>query len=117
VAQVKYFFCNFLFFFIIGKKKFDFFCFLLIETQNPPDLPDEKTPLQNWSNPPQIRHKSAHLPKIFFARQTTFKSARIVQIWRRKLPSGNADTITETAPNQQKQSRFIYTHPSDIKYT
>jgi hypothetical protein len=37
-------------------------------------------------NPPEIGNQ----PEIFFARKTTFKSARIVQIWRRKPPSGNA---------------------------
>jgi hypothetical protein len=37
-------------------------------------------------NPAEIRNP----PEIFFARQTTFKSAKIVQIWQRKLPSGNA---------------------------
>jgi hypothetical protein len=37
-------------------------------------------------NPPEIRSP----PEIYFARQTTFKSARILQIWRRKPPSGNA---------------------------
>jgi hypothetical protein len=39
-------------------------------------------------NPPEIGNP----PEIFFARQTTFKSARIVEIWRRKPPSGNAAT-------------------------
>jgi hypothetical protein len=37
-------------------------------------------------NPPEIGSP----PEIFFACQTTFKSARIFQIWRRKPPSGNA---------------------------
>jgi hypothetical protein len=69
--------------------------------------------VKSATNPPEIKNPA----EIFFARQTTFKSARIVQIWRKKLPSGSADIITETAPNQQKQSRFIYTHPSDIKNT
>jgi hypothetical protein len=43
----------------------------------------------------QIRQKSARNwepARIFFARQMTFKSSRIFQIWRRKPPSGNADT-------------------------
>jgi hypothetical protein len=38
----------------------------------------------------QIPPEIGSPPEIFFARQMTFKSARIVQIWRRKPPSGNA---------------------------
>jgi hypothetical protein len=37
--------------------------------------------------------KIGSLPEIFFARQTTFKSARILQIWRRKPQSGNAESF------------------------
>jgi hypothetical protein len=56
--------------FFYGKKKFNFFCFSLIETQNPPDLQDKKTPLQNWSIPPQIRQKLKTHQKYFLpARQ------------------------------------------------
>jgi DNA-binding transcriptional regulator YiaG len=42
----------------------------------------------------QIRQKLGNQSEIFFARhQTTFKSTRIFEIWRRKLPSGNAEKL------------------------
>jgi hypothetical protein len=57
----------------------------------PPDPPDKKEPVQNWSNPPEIGSP----PEIFFSRQTTFKSARIFEIWWRKPPFGNADDAVD----------------------
>jgi hypothetical protein len=68
-------------------------CVLLIETQKPPESASQiqkNTKLvKSARNPPEIGSP----PEIFFARQTTFKSARIVQIWRRKPPSGNAASL------------------------
>jgi hypothetical protein len=48
-------------------------------------------------NPPEI----GNLPEILFARQTTFKSARIVEIWLRKPPSGNAGVHGEKKERQE----------------
>jgi hypothetical protein len=72
-----------------SEKKF----FLLLETPKPPESARYARQKQihaklvkSARNPPEI----GSLPEIIFARQTTFKSARIFQIWRRKPPSGNA---------------------------
>jgi hypothetical protein len=108
VAHVKYFFLlrYFLFFFLpiffpfcfviffsfkkIVSRSLNKAAFLLIETQKSPEFRQicqtKNKPVQNWSNPPEIGNP----PEIKNSRQTTFKSARIVQIWWRKPPSGNA---------------------------
>jgi hypothetical protein len=43
---------------------------LLKDTKIPPDLPDKSKPVQNWSNPPEIRQKLGTCQKYFLpARQ------------------------------------------------
>jgi hypothetical protein len=79
--------------FFFARKSEKKSCFLLIETPKPPESARQKqnhTKFVNTArNPPEIGSR----PEIFFARQTTFKSARIVQIWQRKPPSGNAESL------------------------
>jgi hypothetical protein len=78
-----------------AKKSEKQVVFLLIKAPKPPESARSARQKQTHTkfvksarNLPEI----GSLPEIFFARQTTFKSARILQIWRRKPPSGNADT-------------------------
>jgi hypothetical protein len=53
---LQFFIFYYYFLFFYGKKKFEFFCFLRIETQNPLDLPDKKTTfaelVKSATNPP-----------------------------------------------------------------
>jgi hypothetical protein len=37
----------------------------LLNRQNPPDPPDKNKPIQNWSNPPEIRQKLGVRQKYF----------------------------------------------------
>jgi hypothetical protein len=82
----EFFFCNFYYYyylFFYGKKKFDFFCFLLLDSKSARSARQKNTfseLVKSATNPPEIKNP----PEIFFARQTTFKSARIVQIWQKK---------------------------------
>jgi hypothetical protein len=97
VAKEKYLsflkiFCTKLLFFkyfFFAREREKKVVVLLIETK-PPESARQKQNhtklVKSARNPPEIRSP----PEIFFARQTTFKSARIVQIWRRKPLSGNA---------------------------
>jgi hypothetical protein len=66
---------------------------LLTETPKPPESARQKQThaklVKSARNPPEIGSP----PEIFLACQTTFKSARIFQIWRRKPLSGHAVVV------------------------
>jgi hypothetical protein len=82
-----------------AKKRDKQVYFLLIKAPNPPESARSARQKQTHTklvksarNLPEI----GSLPEIFFARQMTFKSARILQIWRRKPPSGRRQMSTAT---------------------
>jgi hypothetical protein len=94
-------FCTTIFvlnYFLYGRKSEKKVVFLVKETPKPPESARKKQThaklVKSARNPPEIGIP----PEIIFACQTTFKSARIFQIWRRKPPSGNAVFFVQLSP-------------------